>query len=253
MIARAAAVALAADEASAQTVTGFAAARYGSGPGIQDELALALANEPAQSLGPVSVATLPPEHPELPGTSAEAEAVLEMDLGAGFFSAATGSAGEVLGFGLNRFGAGSTRVSYREDVSVESSSVPAGTPVAIRLRLRIAFGRSCHYGLTVEILGPSSVHDCITDLEVRTLLSDLDGESVASTHVHFVNVGDTESVTGLFADPNAIGEPVTVPAPHANTAALAAFALLALHQATAASCASSQSRKRRAAATSARR
>jgi hypothetical protein len=345
LIARAAAcaLALAAGEASAQTVTGFAVARYGSGSGIQDENELPVADFPAQTLGPVAVATLPPDDPELPGTSAEAEAVFEMDLGAGFFSAATGSAGEVLGFGVNRFGAGSTRVSYREDLSVASSSVDAGTPVTIRLRYRIAFGLECFYDLAVEFLGPSASHDCITDLEVRTLLSDLDGESVASTETHFVNVGFEGSITGLFADPDATGEaavtaevgdtirlelfaeagslsrlapyeaagtefpdaatgtalvlvfgiesdtpevqivspllggplpdfagvtpehalsralavsigaPVTVPEPHAIAAAVAVFTLLALRQAAAPSFARSQPRKRRAAATSARR
>lgn len=124
-----------------------------------------------------------------------------MDLGAGFFSMATGSAGEVLGFGITRFGVGSTRVDYRENVTLESAGVPDGTPVTIRLRYRIAYGRACFHDLTAEQLATTAVHACLTDLEVRAVLNDLLGEVDVATHTHYVPVGFASTVTGLFADP----------------------------------------------------
>jgi len=177
--------------------------RYGSGPGIQDEIELDLANAAAQSLGPISVESLPPTDPQNPGTSAAGEARLAMDLGAGFFSMATGSEGEVLGFGVTRFGVGSTRASYGEDVLLESASLPDGTPVTIRLRYRIAFARDCLHGLEAEILAEEYPgHSCLTDLEVRATLNDLLGEVASATQNHYVQVGFPPTVTGLFADPS---------------------------------------------------
>jgi len=210
--------------ASAQTVTGFAGVRYGSGNTTHDEVELELANDAAQSLGPVANESPPPGDPENPGTESEQEAVLSMDLGAGFLAMATGSAGQVLGYGVTRFGVGTTRVDYRENVLVESASVADGTPVVIRLRYRIAFGRECFHDLTptqLEAVYPT--HGCLTDLELRATLNDLLGEVDSDSQNHFVNVGFEPTVTGLFANPRQFGE-LTVTAAVGDAVRLELFA-----------------------------
>jgi hypothetical protein len=165
-----------------------------------------LADQPAQSIAPIFNESPPSANPEQPGTHAAQGAVLDMDLGAGFFAMATGSEGEVLGFGTIRYGRGSARVDYRENVSVQSASVPAETPVTIRLRYRVAFGRECFHDLDPSVLVSSDLEECLTDLEVRTRLDDLIGDNQNTTQNHFVNLGYAPTITGLFADPTDLGE-----------------------------------------------
>jgi hypothetical protein len=125
---------------------------------------------------------------------------------------------------MTRFGVGSTRVDYRENVLLSSASVAGGTPVVIRLRYQIAFGRECLHDLTpAQLAATYPTHGCLTDLEVRTVLSDLLGEAESSTQNHFVNVGFAPTVTGLFADPTQLGE-ATVTAAVGDSVRLELFA-----------------------------
>jgi len=189
---------LAAGAASAQLppVTGFVIARD-----IGGETELTIANAAVQTLGPLLDESTPSGDPELPGVHTAQGAVLAMDLGAGFIALAAGSEGEVLGLGLRGLGRGSARVAYLENVLVQSASVPSGTPVTIRLRYRIAFGRECLHDLDPAVLASSNLQECISDLELRASLRNESGVSDSATHYHYVPVGFAETVTGLFADP----------------------------------------------------
>lgn len=188
--------------ARAQTVTGFATIRYGSGNSFQGETELELTSAAVQNLGPITSQSPASVDPANPGTSSTQEAVLAMDLGAGVFAMAAGSEGAVLGFGVTRFGTGTTRVDYRENVLVDSATVADGTPVAIRLRYRIAYGRECLHALTPEQLAIFFMsYACTTELEVRAVLNDLLGTVDTTAQTHFVNLGFTPTIDGLFADP----------------------------------------------------
>jgi hypothetical protein len=198
------AVALAAGAAQAQlpTLSGFVIARSLAG---ETELPVTLA--PAQTLGPLVTESPPSGDPELPGTHTTQAATLAADLAAGFVAMATGSEGEVLGQGVRGLGRGSARWQYLESVLVQSASVPAGTPVTVRLRYRLVFGRECLHDLGPEVLASSSnTQVCITDLEVRGSLNNFQGGVQSATHNHYVPVGFDSTVTGLFADPSQLGE-----------------------------------------------
>jgi hypothetical protein len=129
-----------------------------------------------------------------------------MDLGAGVIAMATGSEGEVLGSGTTRYGIGAGRVDYRENLAVQSSSVPAGTPVTIRLRYRIAFGQACLHDLDPALVAAAANQTCLTELELRAVLDDLLGGAPVATQRHLENVGFAPDKSGLFADPGQLGE-----------------------------------------------
>jgi hypothetical protein len=195
---------LAAGPASAQLppVYGFVNARD-----IGGDEELSLPSAAAQSLGPLVTESTPSSDPELPGVHTAQGAALAMNLGAGFLALAAGSEGEVLGQGLRGLGRGSARIAYLENVLVQSESVPAGTPVVIRLRYGVAFGRACLHDLDPAVLEASNVQECISELELRaSLRRNETGEIDSTTHYHYVPVGFDETVTGVFAGPSNFGE-----------------------------------------------
>lgn len=167
---------------------------------------LDLPNAAVQTLGPLIEENVPSGDPENPGVYTTQGAVLAMDLGQGFLALATGSEGEVLGQGLRGIARGSARIAYLENVVLQSETLPAGTPVTVRLRYRIAFGRACLHDLDPAILAASSLQECISDLELRASLRNASFQTDSTTHYHYVPVGFGSTVTGLFAAPTGVGE-----------------------------------------------
>jgi hypothetical protein len=195
---------------------------------ITGEDELDLSNAAVQTLGPLVEDHLPSGDPENPGVYTTQGAVLAMDLGQGFLSMAAGSEGQTLGQGQRGIARGGARIAYAENVTLQSETLPDGTPVTIRLRYRIAFARACLHDLDPAIVASSALQECLSDLEVRASLRNESLVTDSTTHNHFVPVGFGSTVTGLFADPTQVGE-ASVPAEVGETVRVDVFADAAGH------------------------
>lgn len=179
-------------------VSGFVNAQWGSGNTILELDETPLANLAVQSVGPLQNAS-PPGAPDLGGiTSQAAEGVL--DLGQGVLAAAAGTEAQVLDFGPNRWGGARVTIDYDETLSVISSTLAAGTPVALRLRCRVAFGGDSLHSYA-EVEGPTGSQYATSQLTLNVQLQDLEGENTSAYDQWFDPAGATLQSDGLFADP----------------------------------------------------
>jgi hypothetical protein len=184
----------AAAPAAAQSVNGFADARFSGAsttPGLDVH---DLANVAAQSFTSYTIST--PPDPEEPGIFVEQRADVETDYAAGAVAMSFGSETVPLGDGSLRYGSASGRASLDEMATVESDTLPDGTDVVVRMRLHAAYG-----GAASHDAAPTDFRYASSKLEANAQLG-----TTSLGSIWFENVGDPLQTTGLFAQPTPAAE-----------------------------------------------
>jgi len=151
-----------------------------------------------ETLGPIRTTRLPdPNDPNGQGNPSDEGAVADFAIDQGALAVSAGTESSAVDFGLGVHAAASSRVVYDEYLAVESATLAAGTPVALRMRLRVAFGADETHDLPPAQID-SNTQDARIDLFLQTTLG-----SHYIAHRWFASADGTSIVDGVFADPTA--------------------------------------------------
>jgi hypothetical protein len=149
-----------------------------------------------QSLGPAHVTREPNPNDSLgAGNRCEGSSRAQFALEQGVFAVEAGTLSDAHDYGLNEAAGAASRIQFDEYLNVTSATVGNGTPVTIRLRMRVAFGADAQHDLPANQLDVSSQYSYID------LIFESNFGSSYLLQRWYRNADGTAIVSGAFADP----------------------------------------------------
>jgi hypothetical protein len=162
----------------------------------------ALASVANQNLGPAETERLADtSSPGAEGNISHEIAQAHIAVDAGVFAISMGTTSDAHDYGLNVYAGGSSRITYDEDLSVQSQTVLNGTPVLVRLRYRIDYGFNLAH--SAAALDYSSQYTDVT-VEVTGSLDNHFGGSGIDQSFWWVFKDLSSNITGLFTTANPV-------------------------------------------------